>query len=179
LKEHPNSKNIEFVDKKKNKTRRGNQVRPNNSHILKGSIQTKPVNSNQIKRKPKTKKDMEYWKMMKLAIQIQKKEKRKKNFDLIKKEQILNELREKRKMNNEKKQSNQPISMMKSNILKNSKERSLKSGRTESIQGRYLEKNKLKFYIRKGNNQQLLLELMKKRGWWGEISTKKSEGKTQ
>ena len=134
------------------------------------STQAKPV-----KKEKKTRKDMEYWKLLKLAMAIEKKEKKAKQREPQKKSKLLKEIREKRRQKNSEKLPFQSKYMPKKNRSKEHKRdypnihRALWS---DSIKGKYIEKNKLKYFVRKGNNQGLLLRLMKKRRWWSRVEGK-------
>ena len=166
------------MDKAKKKKLRPGQIISSSKPILKGKVA--PITAKTQKKK--TKKDMEYWKMLKLAMKIEKKEKKIQKNEKNKKAIMLKEMREKRKQKNLEKFKNLAVKFQpkKKSVEKQKKRQpshQRDSKRTASIKGKYLEKAKLKYYMRRGNNKNLLESLMKKRGWWASIVHEPGEGR--
>jgi hypothetical protein len=118
-----------------------------------------------------TKKDRAYENMMKIANQIKKNENLRKERNKNKKQKMIQEAKEKRRRKKEKKREyNLPISVGKSLKFKNSEKEKrtfIKGNGSGKI--KYLERGKLKYYLRKGNNYPLMSKLIEKRQWWESI----------
>lgn len=115
---------------------------------------------------------------MKIAQEIQSNEQKRKNFEKNKKILIVDQARKKRNQkiqnNYSKTVSNNPFSSDK--YKKPSKNmRNMSQADLTKSKNNYLEKGKLKYYIRKGNNFNLMKRLIEKRGWWESIENQELE----
>ena len=137
------------------------------------------------KKLKKSKKNIEYWRLLSLSKQIEKKDAKRQKEKMEHKRSLITDMRKKQTQKNKMikesilarrtitKTSPKPNKKPMSIYMKLLKMPKIKS---EKVRKKYLEKEKLKFHMRKGNNQGLMLQIMQKRGWWESLDTDNDQG---